>query len=92
MSHPELLNLVLDEDGHEVLVLLDVCPVVLLGDAAVLAGRESQLQPQLTLDVGARRAPLQLEPLVYADRRDFLQQHTTMAVKSASEETRQRLS
>ena len=68
------MQLVLHEDAHEVLVLTDVGPVVVLGDAAVLAGGQTQPEADLALDVAARSATLQRVPLVDPRGRDVLKQ------------------
>ena len=73
VSHPELPDLVFNEDAHQVLVLLDVRPVVLLGDAAVLPGREPQVEADRSLHVRPGGSTLQLEPLVNTHRRNFLE-------------------
>ena len=73
VSHPELPDLVFDEDAHKVLVLFNVRPVVLLGDASVLPGREPQVQADRSLHVWPGRATFQLEPLVNTHRRNFLE-------------------
>lgn len=51
VAHLEFSQLVLDEDADEVLVLLNVHPVVLLRVTLVLARRQLQLQPNVTFNV-----------------------------------------
>ena len=55
-------------------MLADVGPVVVLGDAAVLASGQTQLQVNLTLDVAAGCATLQWVPLVHSCGWDVLKQ------------------
>lgn len=63
-----LVLLVVGEHGEQTDLLAELGPVVLLGVAAVLSGRQPQLEPQPTLDIGPRRPSFQFIPAVQSGR------------------------
>ena len=66
-------------------MLADVGPVVVLGDAAVLASGQTQLEVDLALDVAAGCATLQWVPLVHSCGWDVLKQRHKLSFIQKSE-------
>ena len=66
-------------------MLADIGPVVVLGDAAVLASGQTQLEVDLALDVAAGCATLQWVPLVHSCGWDVLKQRHKLNVIHKSE-------
>ena len=59
-------DLVFNKDTHEILMLANVCPVVILRYPAVLTGRQREPQFDLPIHAGACRPPFKLVPFLVA--------------------------